>query len=243
MERSHIPRVKQPLLLVRASFLATVGFHARPRSFEEGENSRPSTRALHTYIYIYAYQGLGSAPRWWTLRSRLSSRLHSRSHARHTSSLPLPPTYLPPSPPPLLVLYNATIDSRPLFHARDLLQSLQPVSGDSVQCPVSLPVSVRKIYFPMRYTGWLGENSPRSVSSPPAHPAPHPLPSVHPSPRDSLTASREKCFFFGNKEVFSCCDTTCDDHTTCIDTTETSIVEECGEGTFRISYSWIRSGT
>lgn len=162
---------------------------------------------------------------------------------RAPHKLPSSPSYLPPSPPPLLVLYNATIDSRPLFHARDLLQSLQPVSGDSVQCPVSLPVSVRKIYFPMRYTGWLGENSPRSVSSPPAHPAPHPLPSVHPSPRDSLTASREKCFFFGNKEVFSCCDTTCDDHTTCIDTTETSIVEECGEGTFRISYSWIRSGT
>lgn len=91
----------------------------------------------------------------WTRFARL--RLHTRavvayaqrtalSHARartpysvYTSSL---------------VLYNAAIDSRPLFHARDLLQSLQPVSGDSVQCPVSLPVSVHKIYFPMRYTGW-----------------------------------------------------------------------------------------
>lgn len=49
------------------------------------------------------------------------------------------------------VLYNAAIDSRPLFHARDMLQSLQPVSGDSLQCPVSLPVSVHKIYFPRRY--------------------------------------------------------------------------------------------
>lgn len=65
------------------------------------------------------------------------------------------------TPPP--VLYNAAIDSRPLFHARDLLQSLQPVSGDSVQCPVSLPVSVRKIYFPMRYTGWHRENWTRSL--------------------------------------------------------------------------------
>lgn len=52
------------------------------------------------------------------------------------------------------VLYNAAIDSRPLFHARDLLQSLQPVFGDSLQCPVSLPVSVHKIYFPRLYTGW-----------------------------------------------------------------------------------------
>lgn len=58
------------------------------------------------------------------------------------------------------VLYNAAIDSRPLFHARDLLQSLQPVSGDSLQCPVSLPVSVHKIYFPRRYTGCRRENAP-----------------------------------------------------------------------------------
>lgn len=63
------------------------------------------------------------------------------------------------------VLYNAAIDSRPLFHARDLLQSLQPVSGDSVQCPVSLPVSVHKIYFPMRYTGWHRENWTRSLDT------------------------------------------------------------------------------
>jgi len=60
------------------------------------------------------------------------------------------------------VLYNAAIDSRPLFHARDLLQSLQPVSGDSLQCPVSLPVSVHKIYFPRRYTGCRGENRTRA---------------------------------------------------------------------------------
>lgn len=69
------------------------------------------------------------------------------------------------------VLYNAAIDSRPLFHARDLLQSLQPVSGDSVQCPVSLPVSVHKIYFPMRYTGWRRENWTRFLD-----PAENPIP-------------------------------------------------------------------
>lgn len=63
------------------------------------------------------------------------------------------------------VLYNAAIDSRPLFHARDLLQSLQPVSGDSLQCPVSLPVSVHKIYFPRRYTGCRRENRTRAPAA------------------------------------------------------------------------------
>lgn len=129
--------------------------------FEEGDTSP----YIYTYIYIPRASLLGSS-----IRSRwcgpfafasLRSRLHLLTHTPAPSPLP------PPSPP---VLYNATIDSRPLFHARDLLQSLQPVSGDSVQCPVSLPVSVRKIYFPMRYTGWLGENSSRSIS-----PIPSPL--------------------------------------------------------------------
>lgn len=130
--------------------------------FEEGDTSP------YIYTYIYIYQGLRFlVPRFARggvdpSRSRLSAHVYIYSRTRQ---LPLPS--LPPLPP---VLYNATIDSRPLFHARDLLQSLQPVSGDSVQCPVSLPVSVRKIYFPMRYTGWLGENSSRSIS-----PIPSPL--------------------------------------------------------------------
>lgn len=129
--------------------------------FEEGDTS--------PYIYIYIYTKgfvpwfLDSLEVVWTLRVRVSPLTFTFTHA-HASSLS------PPSPPLPPVLYNATIDSRPLFHARDLLQSLQPVSGDSVQCPVSLPVSVRKIYFPMRYTGWLGENSSRSIS-----PIPSPL--------------------------------------------------------------------
>lgn len=119
-------------------------------------------------------------------RSRLSAHvyIYSRTHR-----LPLPSLSLSLPPP---VLYNATIDSRPLFHARDLLQSLQPVSGDSVQCPVSLPVSVRKIYFPMRYTGWLGENSSRSISS-----IPSPsilLPRRHLTSRLSDGHARKQCF-------------------------------------------------
>lgn len=69
------------------------------------------------------------------------------------------------------VLYNAAIDSRPLFHARDLLQSLQPVSGDSLQCPVSLPVSVHKIYFPRRYTGCRHENRTRAPAARTENPA------------------------------------------------------------------------
>lgn len=72
------------------------------------------------------------------------------------------------------VLYNAAIDSRPLFHARDLLQSLQPVSGDSLQCPVSLPVSVHKIYFPRRYTGCLRENRTHAPAARAENPARRP---------------------------------------------------------------------
>lgn len=122
----------------------------------------------------------------WTLRVRVSPLTFTFTHAHAGSLSPPSPS---PSPP---VLYNATIDSRPLFHARDLLQSLQPVSGDSVQCPVSLPVSVRKIYFPMRYTGWLGENSSRSISS-----IPSPsilLPRRHLTSRLSDGHARKQCF-------------------------------------------------
>lgn len=131
--------------------------------FEEGDTS--PYIYIHIYIYTKGFVAwfLDSLEVVWTLRVRVSPLTFTFTHA-HASSLS------PPSPPLPPVLYNATIDSRPLFHARDLLQSLQPVSGDSVQCPVSLPVSVRKIYFPMRYTGWLGENSSRSIS-----PIPSPL--------------------------------------------------------------------
>lgn len=171
-----------------SSFFVTrihvVRFHARPRS-----SLFSSRKEIYIYIYIK-----GFVP-WfldsllevvWTLRVRVSPLTFTFTHA-HTSSLS--PSSPSPSPP---VLYNATIDSRPLFHARDLLQSLQPVSGDSVQCPVSLPVSVRKIYFPMRYTGWLGENSSRSISS-----IPSPsilLPRRHLTSRLSDGHARKQCF-------------------------------------------------
>lgn len=166
MERRHAATSSRRTRAVSSFFVTrihVVGFHARPRS--SLFSSRKEIPRL-IYIYIYIYQGLRSlVPRFARggvdpSRSRLSAHVYIYSRTRQ---LPLPS--LPPLPP---VLYNATIDSRPLFHARDLLQSLQPVSGDSVQCPVSLPVSVRKIYFPMRYTGWLGENSSRSISSIPS---------------------------------------------------------------------------
>lgn len=153
-----------------SSFFVTrihvVGFHARPRSsLFSSRKEIPRLIYIHIYIYTKGFVPwfLDSLEVVWTLRVRVSPLTFTFTHA-HASSLS------PPSPPLPPVLYNATIDSRPLFHARDLLQSLQPVSGDSVQCPVSLPVSVRKIYFPMRYTGWLGENSSRSIS-----PIPSPL--------------------------------------------------------------------
>lgn len=58
------------------------------------------------------------------------------------------------------VLYNAAIDSRPLLSFTHAICCSRcnpcPVTASSVQSP--LPVSVHKIYFPMRYTGWRGEN-------------------------------------------------------------------------------------
>lgn len=153
LARERVMRAGEPLL---------AGNTCRARCTARPVRCGPVRWYLYTYTYMCPHVHASLVCTYMYGKVHVSARTHTRAFTPANTYCRI---YYH------RVLYNAAIDSRPLFHARDLLQSLQPVSGDSLQCPVSLPVSVHKIYFPRRYTGCRHENRTRAPAARTENPA------------------------------------------------------------------------